>query len=52
MQSLNNALKIGIKAQKKVTKWVGDIEYEVDNPDYSKRAKPTNFKPKKKKRKK
>ena len=27
-------------------------EYLVENPDYSKRGKPTNIKPKKKKRKK
>jgi hypothetical protein len=40
-----------MKKEKKITKYVGGIEYEIDNPDYKKRCKPTNVKPKKKKRK-
>jgi|GEM_PF-4966760 len=41
-----------MKKEKTTTKWVGGIEYEIDNPDYKKRGKPTNVKSKKKKRKK
>jgi hypothetical protein len=40
-----------MQKQKKITKYVGGIEYEIDNSDYKKRGKPTNVKPKKKKRK-
>ena len=42
-----------MKQLKKIYKTDGSgNEYLVDNPDYTKRAKPTNLRPKKKKRKK
>ena len=41
-----------MKVPKKIIKTMDGQDYLIDNPDYTKRRKPTNIKPKNKKRKK
>ena len=52
MSYLNNLKTNKMKPPKKVFKTGSNgEEYLIDNPEYNKRSKPTNVKPKKKKRK-